>query len=144
MKNWFTPRTLLVIAGVIILGLLVWRFSNIVAYILIASVLSLIARPLVRLLDRIRIGKWHIPVSIRALLTLMVIWALPILAGVLLGRFPLLCLAALIPLAIAAKAITTAKRHYNDPAALTPANGMTIACHLAVGILLTAALAIAG
>ena len=75
MKNWFTPRTLLVIAGVILLGLLVWRFSNIVAYILIASVLTLIASPLVRLLGRIKIGTWQIPVSIRALLTLFVIWA---------------------------------------------------------------------
>ncbi|MEN8202704.1 MAG: AI-2E family transporter [Bacteroidota bacterium] len=74
-KNWLTPRTLLVMAGIILLGLIVWRFSNIVAYILIASVLSLIARPLVRMLGRIRIGKWRIPVSIRALLTLFVIWA---------------------------------------------------------------------
>lgn len=75
MKNWFTPRTLLVTAGVIIMGLLVWRFFNIVAYILIASVLSLIARPLVHLLGRIRIWKWRIPASLRALLTLIVIWA---------------------------------------------------------------------
>ena len=73
-KNWFTPSKLLVIAGIILLGLLVWRFSSIVAYILIASVLSLIARPLVRLLGRIRIGKWKIPASIRALVTLVVIW----------------------------------------------------------------------
>jgi predicted PurR-regulated permease PerM len=73
-KNWFTPRSLLVMVGILLLGLLIWRFSNIVAYILIASVLSLIARPLVRLLGRIKIGRWHIPVSIRALLTLMVIW----------------------------------------------------------------------
>ncbi len=74
MKNWFTPRTLLVAVGVVILGLLVWRFSNIVAYILIASVISLIARPLVKMLGKIHIGKWHIPVSIRALLTLIVVW----------------------------------------------------------------------
>jgi len=74
-KNWFTPRSFLVVAGIILLGLLVWRFSNIVAYILIASVLSLIARPLVRLLGRIRFGKWQIPVSIRAFLTLLIIWA---------------------------------------------------------------------
>lgn len=74
-KNWFTPRTLLIILGIILLGLMVWRFSSIVAYILIASVLSLIARPLVRLLGKIRIGKWQIPVSIRALLTLFAIWA---------------------------------------------------------------------
>ena len=74
MKNWFTPRTLLVAAGVVILALLVRRFSNIVAYILMASILSLMARPLVRLLGRIRIWKWHIPISIRALLTLIMIW----------------------------------------------------------------------
>jgi predicted PurR-regulated permease PerM len=75
MQKWFTPRTLLVIGGLILLVLLVWRFSNIVAYILVASVLSLIARPLVRLLGRIRIWKWQIPISLRALFTLMVIWA---------------------------------------------------------------------
>jgi predicted PurR-regulated permease PerM len=74
-KNWFTPHTLLVIAGIILLGLMVWRFSNIVAYILIASVLSLVARPVVHLLGRIRIGKWKVPISIRALLTLFAIWA---------------------------------------------------------------------
>jgi len=74
MKTWFTPRTLLVAAGVAILALLVWRFSNIVAYILVASVLSLITRPIVRLLGKIRIRKWHIPISIRALITLLLIW----------------------------------------------------------------------
>lgn len=74
MKKWFTPRTLLVVAGMILLALMVWRFSNIVAYILIASVLSLVARPLVRLLGRIRIFKRQIPVSIRALITLAVLW----------------------------------------------------------------------
>ncbi len=76
MKNWLSPRTLLVIAGVIILGLLVWRFFNIVAYILIASVLSLIATPLVRLLGKIKIWKWRIPAGIRALITLLAIWAI--------------------------------------------------------------------
>lgn len=73
-KNWSPPRSLLVLAGVILLGLLVWRFSSIVAYILIASVLALITRPLVRLLGRIRIGNWKIPVSLRALITLLSIW----------------------------------------------------------------------
>jgi predicted PurR-regulated permease PerM len=53
---------------------MVWRFSNIVAYVLVASVLSLMGRPLVRLLGRIHIRKWQIPVSLRALLTLLVIW----------------------------------------------------------------------
>lgn len=75
-KNWLTPRFLLVFAGVVLLGFMAWRFSSIVAYILIASVLSLITRPLVRLLGRIRIGKLQIPVSIRALITLVFIWAI--------------------------------------------------------------------
>ena len=73
-KNWLSPRSLLVLAGLVLLGLLVWRFSSIVAYILIASVLSLISRPLVHLMGRIRIGKWQIPISIRALITLLIIW----------------------------------------------------------------------
>ena len=73
-KNWFTPRSLLVVVGVILLGLLVWRFSSIVAYILIASVLALITRPLVGLLGRVRIGRFQLPVSIRAFLTLIFIW----------------------------------------------------------------------
>lgn len=89
-KNWITPRTLLVVAGTLLLGLLVWRFFNIVAYILIASVFTLIARPLVVLLGKVRIGKISIPVSIRALLTLFAIWAfffgffrvfIPLIAG---------------------------------------------------------------
>ena len=74
MKIRLKPQTFLVIAGVVLLGLMVWRFSNIVAYILVASVLSLIARPLVRMLGKIRIWSWQIPVSIRALITLVVIW----------------------------------------------------------------------
>jgi predicted PurR-regulated permease PerM len=73
-KNWLTPRTLLILAGVVLLGLMVWRFSSIVAYILIGSVLSLITRPIVRLLGRIRFGKFQIPISIRALVTLVFIW----------------------------------------------------------------------
>jgi predicted PurR-regulated permease PerM len=73
-KNWFSPRTLLVMAGVLLLGLLVWRFSYIIAYIIIASVLSLMARPLVHLLGRVKIGTWRIPVSLRALFTLVFIW----------------------------------------------------------------------
>jgi len=64
----------LIILGVIVFGLLVWRFFNIVTYILIAAVLSLISRPLVRILGRIKIWRLRIPVSIRALLTLFVIW----------------------------------------------------------------------
>jgi predicted PurR-regulated permease PerM len=73
-KMKFSTRKILIIFGVIVFGLLVWRFFNIVAYILIAAVLSLITRPIVRLLGKIRIGKYRIPVSLRALFTLLIIW----------------------------------------------------------------------
>ncbi len=73
-RSWFTPRTLLVSIGVILLALLVWRFSSIVAYIFVASVLYLLGRPLVRLLGKLQIGKRQLPVSLRALITLLAIW----------------------------------------------------------------------
>lgn len=69
-------KTLKIIGGIVagvIVAYLVWRFSNIVFYILIAAVLSLIGRPLVSKFNSIRIGKFHIPNSISALMALLVI-----------------------------------------------------------------------
>jgi len=73
-RSWFTPRMLLIAIGVILLALMVWRFSSIVAYILVASVLSLLGRPVVRLLGRLRIRKKQMPISLRAFITLLGIW----------------------------------------------------------------------
>jgi len=64
------------IIGSIILGLiiiyLVWRFSNIVFYIIIAAVLSLIGRPIVRLFSTIRIGKYYLPNLLSTLLAMLI------------------------------------------------------------------------
>ena len=49
---------------------LIWRFSNIVIYILIATILSLIGRPLVNWFNTIRIGKFRFPKSISAFFAL--------------------------------------------------------------------------
>ncbi len=54
---------------------LVWYFSNVVAYVLISAVLAIIGKPLVMLLERIRIRKRHLPKWVAALLTLLVFWA---------------------------------------------------------------------
>ncbi|MDR0414454.1 MAG: AI-2E family transporter [Prevotellaceae bacterium] len=54
--------------------LVVWYFQHIVAYVLIAAVLSLIGKPLMGLLARIRYKKWRLPTTIRAALTLLSIW----------------------------------------------------------------------
>ncbi|MEZ5070562.1 MAG: AI-2E family transporter [Bacteroidales bacterium] len=74
MKPFLSSRTLLVALGLIVLALLAWRFFNILAYVLIASVLSLMARPLVHLLGKIRFGTWRLPATLRAFVTLLVIW----------------------------------------------------------------------
>jgi len=42
----------------------------------VASVLTLIGRPLVKLMGEIRIGKFRIPAALRALLTLVILWTL--------------------------------------------------------------------
>jgi predicted PurR-regulated permease PerM len=74
-----TLRNILIVIGSILLLLLFWYFRNILVYILIAGVLSVMGRPLVDLFTRIRIGKWTLPRSISALLTIAIIWALIIL-----------------------------------------------------------------
>ena len=55
-----------------------WYFSIIVSYIVAASVLTLVGRPLVKAMGRLKIGRFYIPVSIRALLTLSILWFLVI------------------------------------------------------------------
>ncbi len=61
-----------ILAGVVIIYL-VWRFSNIVFYILISAVLSLIGRPMVKKFNSLKIGKYHMPNSVSALMALLVI-----------------------------------------------------------------------
>ena len=69
-------KYLLIILGVALAGFILWYFSSIVAYVLVAAVLSLVGRPLVGLLGRIRIRSFRIPDSINALVTLILIWLL--------------------------------------------------------------------
>ncbi|MBN1119161.1 MAG: AI-2E family transporter [Bacteroidales bacterium] len=69
-----TFRYILIALGVLLGGFIVWYFSNLVAYILISAVLSFIGRPIVEILGSIKIRKRKIPISIRALVTLLLIW----------------------------------------------------------------------
>ncbi|MEN8226313.1 MAG: AI-2E family transporter [Bacteroidota bacterium] len=57
--------------GFVILGMMVWYFSNVVIYVIISAVLSFIGHPLVRLLDKISIGKIKLPHSLNAFLALI-------------------------------------------------------------------------
>jgi predicted PurR-regulated permease PerM len=69
-------KYLLIILGLAVLGYILWYFSSIVAYILIATVLSLIGEPVVELLDRIKFRKFKIPRAISALLTVILLWGI--------------------------------------------------------------------
>lgn len=63
----------------IIVGSIFWYFNNIIAYIIIAVVLSLIGMPMVTFLSSIKIGKVKIPRAISAMLTLLTLWFVVIL-----------------------------------------------------------------
>ena len=67
-------KNILVIFGSILFLVCVWYFRNIVVYILISGVLSIMGRPLVDLFCKIKIKKWSFPRPLSALLTLLVLW----------------------------------------------------------------------
>jgi predicted PurR-regulated permease PerM len=62
--------------GFLLLAFMVWYFWNIVVYLLIAGVLSVMGHPLVKRFDKIRIKKWHMPRSLSALFTMLIILGL--------------------------------------------------------------------
>ena len=63
-------------AIVAIVGFLIWYFSSIIAYILISAVLSLVGKPIVDLLCKIKIKKWSPPKSLSAAIALIILWLL--------------------------------------------------------------------
>jgi predicted PurR-regulated permease PerM len=72
-------RYVLIAIGIALGLFILWRFSHIVSYILISAVLSLIGRPLVELMGRLRIKGKRIPKVLRALFALITIWTLLVL-----------------------------------------------------------------
>jgi predicted PurR-regulated permease PerM len=69
-----TLRNILIIASFLLLLAGIWFFREIVVYILVSGVLSIMGRPLVDLICKLRIRRWHFPRSLAALITLIVIW----------------------------------------------------------------------
>ncbi|QZT39016.1 AI-2E family transporter [Halosquirtibacter xylanolyticus] len=67
-------RNILIGIGFIFLALLLWYFSDIVIYILIASVLSVLGRPIKNLLEKIHIRKWRMGDNLSSALTLIALW----------------------------------------------------------------------
>jgi len=85
MENW---KQILTISGAIILlalaigmvlgfaGVIIWYFSSIFIYLGVAVVLSLIGRPIVRLLSKVKIRGNELPDTLKALITLLGLFTL--------------------------------------------------------------------
>ena len=74
-----TLRNILIAASSVLLIMAVWFFREIVVYILVSGVLSIMGRPLVDLMCRIKVWKWHFPRPLSALITLLIIWGIIIM-----------------------------------------------------------------
>ena len=73
--------------AVALIGTLLWYFSSTVIYILVSAVLAIVGRPLVRLISRLKVGKWSVPRWLSAMITLVVMWV--VLVGFCLLVVPL-------------------------------------------------------
>jgi predicted PurR-regulated permease PerM len=74
-----TWRSILIFCSIVLLIALAWFFRNIVVYILVSGVLSIMGRPLVDLFCRIHISRWKFPRTLAALFTLLIIWGFIVL-----------------------------------------------------------------
>lgn len=81
-------RVIIAAAGVLLGLFMAWYFFNILVYIVIAGVISLIGHPLVDLFSRIRLGRFAIPKAIAALLTIILL--LGLLIGFIMTFVPLI------------------------------------------------------
>jgi len=63
-------KYIIAVAVLAIIVFIVWYFRSVITYILVAALLSLMGRPLVRFLSGIRIKKYHIPKTVSAILVM--------------------------------------------------------------------------
>ncbi len=69
-----TTRYIVIAVAIAFIALCIWFLGNIIAYILIGLVLSLILQPITRFFNRIKIKKFSIPSFVNAILTLVIFW----------------------------------------------------------------------
>ena len=70
---------LMKIGGLAIIAALCWYFKNVLIYIIVAFVVSLIGRPIMKMLRKITIKKKHAPDWLLAILTILLVIALLVL-----------------------------------------------------------------
>jgi len=69
-------RTTKIVSGIVaglVVAFLIWEFSNIVFYLLMSIILSLIGKPLVKRINAFKIGRYSMPNGLSAFLTLLII-----------------------------------------------------------------------
>ena len=87
-------KYIMIAAGACIVGGICWYFRNILIYILIAVVVSLVAKPIMKFLRGVRIKGWKAPDWVLAVLTLLILSVIftsvitviiPIVSGIVKG-----------------------------------------------------------
>jgi predicted PurR-regulated permease PerM len=81
-------RFVLVAISLLTIAWILWYFAAIVGYVLASVVLSLVGKPVVNLLEKIKIGKFRMPDSLAALITIILLWT--VLIGILAVVIPAL------------------------------------------------------
>jgi predicted PurR-regulated permease PerM len=81
-------RFVLVAISILAITWILWYFAAIVGYVLASVVLSLVGKPVVNLLEKIKLGRFRIPNSLAALITLILLWT--VLIGILAVVIPAL------------------------------------------------------
>ena len=84
-NNW---KIVFGIAAIMLVLYLLWFFRVIIAYALIAVVISFIGDPLMELLKKIRIKNWIMPAWLRAMITLVTFFG--VIAGLAMLFSPLI------------------------------------------------------
>ncbi len=67
-------KNIIVVLAIVLFGFMVYYFSYVVTYILIAAVLALVGRPIVRKFQQIRHRRYYIGKTAAAFLTLLSLW----------------------------------------------------------------------
>lgn len=70
----YTISGILIFLGILLIGVAGWAFwqvRTILVYVLISAILAMVTRPVEDWLQRLRIGKWKFPRSLRALIILL-------------------------------------------------------------------------
>lgn len=71
-------RYWLILLGIVVLGFVLWYFSALVTYILISVIISLVGRPVVRAISKVKIGRFRISQTMSAFITLVLFWTFTI------------------------------------------------------------------